>query len=353
MSFDAGTIFGRLKLDKGSFSSEILNASAITQAFGGTISSFIANPIAGAIQLAKQLGAAIWESLRRTADAADAAAKTAQAVGTTTEFYSGLAHAAKYGGAAAAQLNVSLKFLNKTLNDAASGNAAAIQRFRQAGIAFQDAEGSARPLAAIIYDMADALAAEADESARAYKATLLLGEEGGRLVPTLKDGRRALEDMIRYAHATGNAFTAAGGQIGEDFNDALSRTKDELGGLFQAVELDVLRDLADALKVINTTLREIGLSISDIVPFVSPGAAVPRIVAALRGQSREDLSRDIDDWAAASRQRRVDATRGDERLGRAIGAEAARSQDRQARQTATAVRRRLDRDDWVRTMTLM
>lgn len=55
MSFDAGSILARLKLDQSGFSSGIINAQSMASAFGPTISGFMTNPILGAVNASKQL----------------------------------------------------------------------------------------------------------------------------------------------------------------------------------------------------------------------------------------------------------------------------------------------------------
>jgi len=55
MSFDAGKIVGRLVLDRQGFTSGMLGAQGMVQAFGPMVSQFMTNPILGAVQAMKKI----------------------------------------------------------------------------------------------------------------------------------------------------------------------------------------------------------------------------------------------------------------------------------------------------------
>jgi hypothetical protein len=90
-----------------------------------------------------------------------------------------------------------LQKLTIKIGEARSGSASAIDMFHNMGIALKDANGHSKSTEQILNDVADRMSKIEDPTLRAQMAFELFGKSGIRLVNSLKDGSKALEDFKR------------------------------------------------------------------------------------------------------------------------------------------------------------
>lgn len=122
--------------------------------------------------------------------------------------------AARLGGASASAMTSGVQTLSDTITDTIGGrNPEALQYFRTLGIAFQNADGSARGVTEVLPEVADKIAAIKNPTLQARVAVALLGGAAEELLPFLRRGSAGLRDYTeaarRYGVVNGAGVAAA------------------------------------------------------------------------------------------------------------------------------------------------
>src|SRR5437016_2266860 len=134
MSFDAGSIVGKLDLDTGGFTSGILGAQGISSLFPQTVTNFLVNPLLGLAGVAQQVAETVKSALFSIGRAADNAGESAEKAGVSVEFLTGIGAAFKDAGSSVEGLGDSLKFVNRNAAQAAEGEETTVKAFNSIGI---------------------------------------------------------------------------------------------------------------------------------------------------------------------------------------------------------------------------
>lgn len=135
---------------------------------------------------------------------------TSEMLGLGVEDLQAFQYAAANAGLGADEANTSLRFLNKNLGEAASGNATAAQAFQKLGVTIKDADGNVRPVTGILSDVADGISKLPSPALKTAKAMELFGRAGARMIPLLNKGAAGIDEL--YAE-----FDQLGGGISEEY----------------------------------------------------------------------------------------------------------------------------------------
>ncbi len=184
--------------------------------------------IAGLAAAAATAGAAL---VKTGVDAADALAKTADKLGTTTEAYAALSYAAKLSGVEQGQLEGGLKKLAKTLTDAASGSESAGRGFAALGLnVAQLMQMSADKQ---FGQIADALSRVENATQRAAVAQQVFGRAGVDLLQLTAEGSDGIAALAREADVLGLTLSRLDAAKVEQAADAFDRVSAGTSGLGQ------------------------------------------------------------------------------------------------------------------------
>lgn len=201
---------------------------------------------------AKRLGTAIGVAgvamavlVRQSINAADQARKTAQAVGLTTEAFTGLQFASKLAGVESEGLSSALSRLNATIGEAAIGSKNQSALFRAMGISIRDASGDLRSADKILLDVAERFQAMPDGAEKSATAIHLFGRAGAAMIPLLISGRDGIEQLTAKAEALGLVVSDKTAASAEQFNDSLEVLRSTLSGVGNQLA-------AGLLPVLNT-----------------------------------------------------------------------------------------------------
>ena len=182
----------------------------------------------GAIGVA--VSAASFVNLTRQAiDAAGRTQDLAQQLGIAADSLQALSAAARDSGVGAETLEGAIARLNESIGEAAGGNKQAVQSFADLGVAFRNADGSARSVEAVLGDLARRYAEAGDKTRFLSNLTDVMGRSAGRLRPILDDianhglqdfidkqreaGEVASNETIRTLAALGDEFDRLGNRI--------------------------------------------------------------------------------------------------------------------------------------------
>jgi hypothetical protein len=202
-----------------------------------------------ALAVAGATGAvALGALVKRQINAADAATKTAQAIGVDVETLTAMQHAASLADVSNEDLAKGLARLARGSSDAAAGLQTQKAAFDALGVAVTDTDGRLRPQRELLGDVAERFAAMEDGTRKTALAQELFGRSGTQLIPLLNAGRDGLAEMTAEAERLGLVIDADTGRAAEQFNDNLTRLRGVFTGAVNQIAqrvLPILVDLSD------------------------------------------------------------------------------------------------------------
>lgn len=162
---------------------------------------------------------------RSAANAADEIGKMRQRVGGTTEELSRLAYATKLNDSNARELEAGLKYLSVQVE---AGN----ENFARLGISLRNNDGTLRSSTEVFVDLAEQVSKMPDGIEKTNLASDLLGRQiGGKLIPTLNQGRDGLKSLADEADRFGETISEEAARRAEEFNDNLVRLQSLAAGV--------------------------------------------------------------------------------------------------------------------------
>ena len=181
--------------------------------------------------------------IKTSIDAADAAAKTAQSLGITTEALTGLQFAAELSGVNNEKLSDAFKDLNKNIFDASQGAKSQADAFKSLGVSVTDSNGNLRSADSVLLDIADRFAESADGADKTAIAMRVFGESGRTLIPLLNSGSDGIEQLTARAEELGLVIDSNTAKSAERFNDNLTVFQATTRGLSNAIATAMLPTL--------------------------------------------------------------------------------------------------------------
>lgn len=195
-------------------------------------------------------------------NALDALGKTASKLGVNVEFLQQMRFAAEQTGIETRTLDMGLQRFIRRVAEAAKGTGEAKAALQQLGIEFTNADGTARDIKDILFDVSDGLANTASEGERVRLAFKFFDSEGVALVNTLQGGSAELKRFFDQAENLGILISSDTTKKAEAFNDQLNIIKRQFAAISQNLVgafLPVLQDVSEDLtKFLTDTKEEVG-----------------------------------------------------------------------------------------------
>jgi len=152
-----------------------------------------------------------------------------------------LNYAAKQEHANTEVLNKGLMNLAVRIGYANDGLSTYVRAFEHLGIAYKNADGSARSAIDVFMDLADRFASGKISTMELYSALQVLGIRGGKeLIPLLKLGREGIEKLMREAEELGIVMSEKNVKATKKFDDMLTKFKESLAGLGRAITTSLI-----------------------------------------------------------------------------------------------------------------
>jgi len=277
MSFDAGTILGRLKLDRSGFTSGILESQGLTKLLGTSISSFLANPLVGVANIAVSAVKGIKDLVMGTMNAAVEFERLSKTSGASVEWLSAVSYACKQADMPAEQVAESFNQLVRGVREAASGVGPAANAFRDLGINIHGADGQLRPTQELFMQIADKMKGIENPTLRAATAQEIFGRSGMKLLPILSQGSAGIEAQMAKAKELGVVFDGKSAEGAENFHHALVDMGEALRGLGIQVVTPLFTALAPVVETLAMSLggalkpviQQVGAVLIQLMPIVS------------------------------------------------------------------------------------
>lgn len=211
----------------------VAGAAAKMRAAGG-VARAAANQLAQyGIAAAALGGGAVLAGVVKQASAIDDLAKRADALHTTTEALAGLSHAAELTGVSSAALEKGLAKGLRGLGDAAAGTGQAKRWIDQMGLSIQELQGLSADQLFVAYS--DGIATFGSRAEQAAATAALFGDRTGELLPLVDQGAAGIAAMSAEAAALGLAVNRVDAAKVESMNDAMTRVKGSVTGVFNQI----------------------------------------------------------------------------------------------------------------------
>lgn len=163
---------------------------------------------------------------------ADAAAKTADALGMGIQEWQGWAYAAEQAGVKTEAMFSVLGKIQKGISDTATkGAGPAAEAFRKLGIEVKDSSGQLRGVTPVLDEVIDQLAGLENTTERNGILMGLFGEQGARLNPLFSQGAEGVRKARAELDELGFAFSDDFARQSEDFGSNLTRLERGVRGL--------------------------------------------------------------------------------------------------------------------------
>lgn len=167
---------------------------------------------------------------KRSIEAADNVAKTADKLGVTTDALQELRFAASRAGVEQRTLDLALQRLARRTGEAAQDTGELKSTLEQYNIAVTNADGTTRSTEAVLLDLADAIQGATSDSERLRIAFKAFDSEGAALVNLMREGADGVEAFRQRARALGIV-------IDEDMLRKSEAAADQLGELSAIVKV--------------------------------------------------------------------------------------------------------------------
>ena len=230
--------------------------------FAGKSAATVSKGILGIGAAATAAAGAVALFTKSNVNALDTLGKTASKLGVNVEFLQQMRFAAEQTGIETRTLDMGLQRFIRRVAEAAKGTGEAKAALQQLGIEFNNADGSARDIQDILFDVADGLANTSSEGERVRLAFKFFDSEGVALVNTLKGGSAELKKFFDQAENLGILISSDTTKKAEAFNDQLNIIKRQFTAITQnlvAAFLPILQDVSkDLTKFLSDTKEEVG-----------------------------------------------------------------------------------------------
>jgi hypothetical protein len=191
----------------------------------------------------------------------------------TTESLVALQHGAKLAGVEQEQLTTSLDFFNRTLGEAERGSTQAARALAQIGLAYKDiAVLSSEERFGLIADQINKLGSESQKAAARQD---LFGRSSQQMAALLAEGSKGLAASRLEADKLGLSFSRLNAAQVEAANDALTRSKALVTGLFRQTAIESAPYIEAAASALNDWAMEgegVGEKVTKAFELMSIGA---------------------------------------------------------------------------------
>lgn len=223
-------------------------------------------------------GAALFGMAKKAADTGDRIDKLSQKIGLSRTGFQEWEYILSQNGASIEVLQGGMKKLNKTLDDAKSGSATAVEAFSRVGLSIDDIQNM-NPEQAFEATV-KALQAMPEGAEKAALANELLGRSGSELMPLLNGSAESVEELRKQAHDMGIVLSDDAVAASAKFTDTMDNVKRTLGAVTAKIGVSVMPVIQKALDwvmdhmpqiqaVMSTVFNAIKVSVETVVDVFS------------------------------------------------------------------------------------
>ncbi len=271
MSFDAGSISGKLELDPEGFTSGMLKAEGIAELFPEVVKNFLASPLLGLADTVKETFDFVKESIASTIDEASQTGFNAEKIGVHAEWLSQWSGVAKTVGVDQDRLTNGMFLLTRQVGDALEGNKAAQKGFENLGISMQWLGEHSNDTAAIFEEVEKRLSSMEDKTKRNAAAQEVLGRSVRDLAPIFSMNAADIQHIMEMQQKLGDVTDdeeARQGQAAKkleaEWSMAVEGIKKAIGSGFMDEIVNRSPEIEAALSGDSASARALGKDLGDL-----------------------------------------------------------------------------------------
>lgn len=213
--------------------------------------------------------------------AASALSDMSQVTGIGVESLSELSYASGQLGTDIESLGGALKKQSKFMGDVAAGSQTAQATLDALGLSAGDLQGLTGDQQLGVF--ADAIAGISDQTAKANAAMDIFGGTGTDLLPMLNAGSAGIEAMRAQARELGVVMSSEAAASGDEFGDAMTGLKAQLGALTNGVGAALVPALTDLITTVTPMIASTIQWVNENSELILQVAAIATGVAAAGG----------------------------------------------------------------------
>ena len=259
--FLAGSIIGKLLLDKSGWEAKIKEASKDAEGLAkdilthsktiagiGTAMTVVGGAITGV------LGAMIMNTQKAGEEINNLSVKT----GVGAEILSGYKLAAEQSETSLQGLAMGFKFLGRNMETAGEGGKKTGGAFKELGVDVRETEnGALRPMNDVLLDLADKFSKMEDGPQKSALAMKVFGRAGADLIPFLNLGREGLQANWKEAEKLGKIFSQDAARAADEFGDSLIALKAGLGATGKEIANQLMPTLTSIVQAMTSGVAKI------------------------------------------------------------------------------------------------
>jgi len=257
------------------------------------------NPVAAlAVGGVAALGGALTATVFKAAEVGDQFQTLSERTGVSTEALSQLKFAVEQSGSSLEALTPAFRTLSRNVGSAVRGNKAAISSFKDLGIGVDDL---GKPLDELFGLVADGVKATENATIGAARAGRVLGTAATSLVPLLRGGSSAIDELRKRADRLGLTISSDFARRADEFNDNMAAIRTALQGVTVRIGSELLPTFADFAKSVVEFAERNGPAIVEfiqrfafdirklVLDFERFGLNVKGLFRLLRGKDTSDI----------------------------------------------------------------
>jgi len=221
------------------------------------------NPVAAlAVGGVAALGGALTATVFKAAEVGDQFQTLSERTGVSTEALSQLKFAVEQSGSSLEALTPAFRTLSRNVGSAVRGNKASIASFKDLGIGVDDL---GRPLDELFGLIADGVKATENATLGAARAGRVLGPVATSLVPLLRGGSSAIDELRKRADRLGLTISSDFARRADEFNDNMAAIRTALQGVTVRIGSELLPTFADFAKSVVEFAERNGPAIVEFI----------------------------------------------------------------------------------------
>ena len=262
-------LFGSILVDNDAANKSIDSTEQKAGGLGGKLGSLIGTAAkvgAGIVAGVGIAGAAMLGLANKTAETADYIDKLSERTGINREELQRWKYAADQSGADIGKLEVGIKKLSDTMDEASNGSEKNVEAFAKLGISMEDLKNKSQEQ--IFDEVMNALAEMPKGAERNALGNDLLGKSYTELMPLLNAGADGMAELKNRADELGLVMSEDAVKAGVKFGDTWADLKDAFGAVFTHLGTELIpifQALADWILQYMPQIKEFTHTAFDVI----------------------------------------------------------------------------------------
>jgi len=249
MADTIGTLLVEISTEASKLNAGLKDAEAKVQATAGKISEVTTKIALGMTAVGAAITGAFALMIKASVDYGDQIYETSQRTGVAVDTLSRLKYVADQTESSFEAVAMGLKFLNKNIYEATSGNKKANESFRALGITLKDeVTGETLKAEEVFFKIADAFQGIDDAATKTALAMQIFGRQGEALIPILNLGSGEIKRLSQEAERLGLVLTSENAKAIDQFSDSSKSLKAAFSGLWLEISQLLIPALENLIK---------------------------------------------------------------------------------------------------------